>query len=106
MATGVLVPARAYGCRKAPYATCWGAPVPGAAGGGRPQIARRNTRGRHGGVQVLEANKGHFLLAMAGDQVPVLNCHLVEAGVMAERSYPCVSGSVFLSITDMILSYG
>jgi ABC-2 type transport system ATP-binding protein len=65
-----------------------------------PQIARRILEDITEEVQVLEANNGHFLLSMALDQVPVLNCHLVEAGVMVRALTPMRSlEAYFLSIT-------
>jgi ABC-2 type transport system ATP-binding protein len=65
-----------------------------------PQVARRILEDITEEVQVLEANNGHFLLSMALDQVPVLNCHLVKAGVMVRALVPMRSlEAYFLSIT-------
>jgi ABC-2 type transport system ATP-binding protein len=65
-----------------------------------PQIARRILEDATEEIQVLEENHGHFLLAMAWDQVPVLNGHLVEAGVMVRAIIPLRSlEAYFLSIT-------
>jgi len=51
-------------------------------------------------VQVLEANNGHFVLSMTLDQVPLLNRHLVGAGVTVRALMPMRSlEAYFLSIT-------
>ena len=65
-----------------------------------PQVTRRLLEDRMEKVQVLEANDGHFVLAMALDQVPLLNRHLVGAGVTVRALMPMRSlEAYFLSIT-------
>jgi ABC-2 type transport system ATP-binding protein len=51
-------------------------------------------------VQVLEENNGHFVLSMSVEQVPLLNRHLVRAGVTVRALVPMRSlEAYFLSIT-------
>jgi ABC-2 type transport system ATP-binding protein len=65
-----------------------------------PQVTRRILEDLMEKVQVLEANNGHFVLAMAWDQVPLLNRHLVGAGVTVRALMPMRSlEAYFLSIT-------
>jgi ABC-2 type transport system ATP-binding protein len=65
-----------------------------------PQVTRRILEDSIEKVQVLEANNGHFVLSMAWDQVPLLNRHLVGAGVTVRALMPMRSlEAYFLSIT-------
>ena len=65
-----------------------------------PQVTRRILEDSMEKVQVLEANNGHFVLSMALDQVPLLNRHLVGAGVTVRALMPIRSlEAYFLSIT-------
>jgi len=65
-----------------------------------PQVTRRILEDSMEKVQVLEANNGHFVLAMALDQVPLLNRYLVGAGVTVRALIPMRSlEAYFLSIT-------
>ena len=65
-----------------------------------PQITRRVLEEIPGKVQVLEAHNGHFVLAMAWEQVPLVNRHLVGAGVTVRALMPMRSlEAYFLSIT-------
>ena len=65
-----------------------------------PQVTRQLLAETMETVHVLEANNGHFVLSMALDQVPLLNRHLVEAGVTVRALIPMRSlEAYFLSIT-------
>jgi ABC-type multidrug transport system ATPase subunit len=65
-----------------------------------PQITLRILEDSMEKVQVLEANNGHFVLSMTWDQVPLLNRHLVGAGVTVRALMPMRSlEAYFLSIT-------
>jgi ABC-2 type transport system ATP-binding protein len=65
-----------------------------------PQVTRRILEDSMEKVQVLEANNGYFVLSMALDQVPLLNRHLVGAGVTVRALMPMRSlEAYFLSIT-------
>ena len=65
-----------------------------------PQVTRRILEDIMEKVQVLEANNGHFVLSMTLDQVPLLNRHLVGAGVTVRALMPMRSlEAYFLSIT-------
>jgi ABC-2 type transport system ATP-binding protein len=65
-----------------------------------PQVTRRILEDIPEKVQVLEANNGHFVLSMALDRVPLLNRHLVGAGVTVRALMPMRSlEAYFLSIT-------
>ena len=65
-----------------------------------PQVTRRILEESMETVQVLEANNGHFVLSMTLDQVPLLNRHLVGAGVTVRALMPMRSlEAYFLSIT-------
>jgi ABC-type multidrug transport system ATPase subunit len=65
-----------------------------------PQTTRRLLEETMETVHVLEANNGHFVLSMVLDQVPLLNRHLVGAGVTVRALVPMRSlEAYFLSIT-------
>jgi ABC-type multidrug transport system ATPase subunit len=53
-----------------------------------PEVARRVIDNPEQEIQVLQAHGGDFLLAMALDQVPRLNCQLVQAGVTVRAIMP------------------
>jgi ABC-type multidrug transport system ATPase subunit len=53
-----------------------------------PEMVRRIIEDHTHKIQVLEAYQGDFLLAMALDQVPSLNRHLVQAGVTVRAITP------------------
>ena len=64
-----------------------------------PQVARHIIEDAPEKVQILEADHGNFVLSMAVEQVPVLNRHLVEAGVTVRTIMPIRSlEEYFLSI--------
>ena len=65
-----------------------------------PQAARRIIEDTPEAVQILEADNGNFILSMALERVPVLNRHLVKAGVTVRAITPLRSlEAYFLSIT-------
>jgi len=65
-----------------------------------PQVTHRILEETMEKVHVLEAHNGHFVLAMALEQVPLLNRHLVRAGVTVRALVPMRSlEAYFLSIT-------
>ena len=65
-----------------------------------PQVTRRILEDSMEKVQILEANNGHFVLSMTLEQVPLLNHHLVGAGVTVRALIPMRSlEAYFLSIT-------
>jgi ABC-type multidrug transport system ATPase subunit len=65
-----------------------------------PQVTRRILAEIMETVQVLEENNGHFVLSMSVEQVPLLNRHLVGAGVTVRALVPMRSlEAYFLSIT-------
>lgn len=53
-----------------------------------PEVARRIIEDSEQEIQIFQAHHGDFLLAMALDQVPHLNRHLVQAGVTVRAIMP------------------
>lgn len=53
-----------------------------------PEMARRIIEDPQHAIQVIQTHHGEFLLAMALDQIPRLNRHLVQAGVTVRAIMP------------------